>query len=230
MPRASLNRASRVTHNMANIIPFPTDRTRTPNPEPSGGGALHQAGDRYVGGLAPDEAGKLEQIMEEIEALYEDSSIKDCAYCRFNVRDGEGDLDPTEKDLESLTELVVFSPEIQRDELETSEPDESRPREVRWGDVFFRFGDVYPFLFTVYTEDYVKHQLVSYGEKIKPSPTDIILGKKQLSPPDIIRAVLKWVNLYSPDQRGIPVRLESDGVLKNLVCEPGIEVVVAEPS
>jgi hypothetical protein len=168
--------------------------------------------------------------MDEIEALYEDFSVKDCSYCRFNVGDGDEDLDTTEKDLGSLTEMVVFSPEIQRDEFETSEPDERQPREVRWGDVFFRFGDVYPFLFTVYTEDYVKHQLVSYGEKIKPSPKDIILRKKQLSPPDIIRAVLKWVNLYSPEQRGIPVRLESDSVLKNLTCEPGVEVVVAEPS
>ena len=215
---------------MANIIPFPTDRTRPPTPEPNGVGPLHQTGDRYLGGLAPGKASKVEQILEEIEALYEDSSIRDCAYCRINVTDGEEDLYTTESDLASLTELVVFSPEIQKDEFKGSEPGESWPREVRWGDVFFRSGDVYPFLFTVYTEDYVKHQLVSYGEMIRPSPKDIILGRKQLSPPDIIRAVLKWVNLYSPEQRGIPVRLESGAVLEDLVCEPGIEVVVAEPS
>ena len=215
---------------MANIIPFPMDRARIPAPKSSSPASPHQGGDRFAGGPAPGKAGKLEEMMEEIEALYEDSSIKDCAYCRFNASEGEEDLDPKEQDLESLTELVVFSPEIQRNEFETLEPDESKPREVRWGDVFFRFGDVYPFLFTVYTEDYVKHQLVSYGEKIKPSPKDIILRRKQLSPPDIIRTVLKWVNLYAPEQGGIPVRLESESVLKNLVCEPGIEVVVPEPS
>jgi hypothetical protein len=219
-----------MTHTMADIIPFPTDRTRPPAPEPSGGVPLHQAEARYAGGLAPGKAGKLEKIMEEIEALYEHSSIKDCAYCKINVGDDEEDIDSAKKDLSSLTELIVFSPEIQRDEFETEEPDESRSREVRWGDVFFKSGDVYPFLFTVYTEDYVKHQFVSYGEQIKPSPKDIILRNKQLSPPDIIRAVLKWVNLYSPEQRGIVVRLESGEVLKNLVCEPGIEVVVAESS
>jgi hypothetical protein len=215
---------------MANIIPFPTDRTRPPTPEPSGGVPLHQAVAPFASGLAPGKAGRLEEMMEEIEALYEHSSLKDCAYCRINVSDDEEDLDTRKEGLSSLTELIVFSPEIQRDEFETAEPDESRPREVRWGDVFFRSGDVYPFLFTVYTEDYVKHQFVSYGEKIKPSPKDIILGKRQLSPPDIIRAALKWINLYSPEQRGIVVRLESGEVLKNLVCEPGIEVVVGESS
>ena len=215
---------------MADIIPFPTDRTRPPATERSGGTPLHRAAAPFAGGLTPGKAGKLKEMMEEIEAFYEHSSLKDCAYCRINVNDDEGDPDMREQDLSSLTELIVFSPEIQRDEFNPAEPDESRPREVRWGDVFFRSGDVYPFLFTVYTEDYVKQQFLSYGEKIKPSPKDIILGKKQLSPPDIIRAALKWVNLYSPEQRGIVVRLESGEVLKNLVCEPGIEVVVAESS
>jgi len=172
--------------------------------------------------------GRLEQMMEEIAALYEDPSILESASCRFDLREGEETMEPTEANLAALNELVVFSPEIQSQAPEAPEPACSRPREVRWGDVFFKLGDVYPFLLTVYTEDYVKHQLLSYGEKIRPSPRDIILKKKRLSPPDIIRAVLKWVNLYAPGLRGKPVRLESDAVLKDLICEPGIEIVVAD--
>lgn len=173
--------------------------------------------------------GRLEQMMEEIAAFYEDPSILQSASCRFDLKEGEeAVVEPTETDLLSLSELVVFSPEIQSQAPEAPEPGDGRPREVRWGDVFFKLGDVYPFLLTVYAEDYVRHQLLSYGEKIRPSPKDIILRKKRLSPPDIIRAVLKWVNLYAPDLRGKPVRLECEAVLQDLICEPGIEVVVAD--
>lgn len=166
--------------------------------------------------------------MEEITALYEDPSIVESACCRVDLREGEEGAEPTETDLASLTELVVFSPEIQSQAPEPTESGDTRPREVRWGDVFFKFGDVYPFLLTVYAEDYVRHQLLSCGENIRPSPKDIILRKKRLSPPDIIRAVLKWVNLYAPALRGKPVRLECDAVVQDLICEPGIEVVVAD--
>jgi hypothetical protein len=168
-------------------------------------------------------------MMEEIAQFYEDSSLPDCTYCRFYLREDE-EAEAAETDFASLTELVVFSPEVQKDDFQKSKPDEGLAGAVRWGDVFLKCGDVYPFLFTVYTEDYVKHQLVSYGEKIMPSPKDIILQKQQLSPADIIRAVIKWVNLHSPQQRGKRIRLESNDVLQDLVCDPGIEVVVAEPS
>jgi hypothetical protein len=178
------------------------------------------------GGL-PGKATKFEKMMEEIAELYEDRPEIECTYCRFDLREGE-DAESLEIEFGSLSELVVFSPEIQKDDFKASEPAEGSSGAVRWGDVFLKSGDVYPFLFTIYTEDYVRHQLVSHGEKIEPSPKDVILRKEQLSPPDIIRAVIKWANLYSPQQRGKRVRLESNAVLQDLICDPGMEVVVAD--
>ncbi len=181
-----------------------------------------------MGGLR-GKTGKLEQMIEEIAEFYEDPSAVECTHCRIDLREDE-DRDHSEVDFGALDELVVFSPEIQREGFKVQEPAGGTPCAVRWGDVFVKSGDVYPFLFTVYTEDYVSHQLVSYGERILPSPKDIILRREQLSPQDILRAVIKWANLYCPRQRGKPVRLESDAVLRDLVCDPGIEVVVAERS
>jgi hypothetical protein len=215
---------------MADIIAFPVRRIPLPGTTPCGDVPLHQARDHCVANAAPGKANRLDEMMQEIADLYNDSSLTDYAYCRLNLRGDEEDTESAETDFASLAELVVFSPEIQREDGRTSEPGETSPLDVRWGDVFFKCGDVYPFLFTVYTEEYVKHQLVSCGEVIKPSPRDIILGKKHLSPPDIIRAVLKWVNLYFPHERGKPVRLESPAVLQDLICDPGIEIVVPEPS
>lgn len=214
---------------MADIIPFPTYRTASPTTEPGGDIPLRQAREGSLSGPVSGKASRLEQMMEEIAEFYEDSSLPDCTFCRFNVREDE-DAEMAESDFASLTELVVFSPEVQQEEFQSSKPEESPPGVVRWGDVFIKSGDVYPFLFTLYTEDYVKHQLASYGEKIVPSPKDIILRKQQLSPADIIRAVIKWVNFYSPRLCGKRIRLESNTVLRDLVCEPGIEVVVADPS
>ncbi len=209
---------------MAEIIPFPSRSIASPAPE-QGGVPLTQAKESFLGGLT----GKFDQMLEEIAELYEDPSQVECTYCKFDLREGE-DPESMEIDFASLAELVVFSPEIQKEGFETPEEAGGLTGVVRWGDVFLQSGDVYPFLFTIYTEDYVRHQLVTYGEKIVPSPKDVILRREQLSPPDIIRAVIKWANLYSPLQRGKPVRLESDAVLKDLICDPGIEVVVADPS
>ena len=211
---------------MADIIPFPTQRLTHPANEQSGGILSNQIREGFLGGLS-GKASKFEQMMEEIAELYEDPPEMECTYCRFDLREGD-DAEALEIEFASLSELVVFSPEIQKDDFKASEPTEGLSGAVRWGDVFLKSGDVYPFLFTVYTEDYVRHQLVSYGEKIVPSPKDVILGKEQLSPPDIIRAVIKWANLYSPRQRGKRVRLESGAVLQDLICDPGIEVVVAD--
>lgn len=214
---------------MADIIPFPTHRTASPATEPSGDIPLYQAREGFLGGPLSGEASRLEQMMDEIAEFYEDSSSAECTYCRFNLREDD-DAETIESDLAALTELVVFSLEVQKDGFQKSKPEESPSDAVRWGDVFIKSGDVYPFLFTLYTEDYVKHQLASYGEIIAPSPKDIILRKQRLSPADIIRAVIKWVNLYSPQQSGKRIRLESNEVLQDLVCDPGIEVVVADPS
>lgn len=213
---------------MADIIPFPSQNLAGPDDEQAGGIPLLRAGEGLPCGLGK-KSGKLEQMIKEIAELYEDPSAVECAHCRFDLKEDESEQS-LEIDFASLDELVVFSPEIQKDGFKLPEPAGGLPGTVRWGDVFVKSGDVYPFLFTVYTEDYVNHQLVSYGEKILPSPKDIILRREQLSPQDIIRAVIKWANLYSPQHRGKPVRLENDTVLKDLVCEPGIEVVVAERS
>jgi hypothetical protein len=213
---------------MADIIPFPSRRPERPAAPPSGDIPSNEDREILLGS-PPGKASKLEQMMEEIAELYEDPAAVECTYCRFDLRDA-GETDAFEIDFGSLTELVVFSPEIQKEGFQTAAAEEGMPGAVRWGDVFLKSGDVYPFLFTVYTEDYVSHQLVSYGEKILPSPKDIILRREHLSPPDIIRAVIKWANIYSPQQRGKRVRLESDAVLQDLICDPGIEVVVAEPS
>lgn len=214
---------------MAEIIPFPSHRTAGPATGQSGDIPLHKAREGPLGGPLSGQATRLEQMMEELAEFYEDSSLADCTYCRFYLREDE-DAENDTTDLSALTELVVFSPEVQRQGFQKSLPNECQPDAVRWGDVFLKAGDVYPFLFTVYTEEYVKYQLVSYGETIEPSPTDIILSRQQLHPEDIIRAVIKWVNLHSPQQGGKPIRLESDEVLQDLVCDPGIEIVVADPS
>ena len=203
---------------MSDIIPFPIGRRSTPPSESGGEKPVRQTADLLVGSLAQGVTGRLEKMMEEIVELYEDSSVADYASYRFDMRDVEADAETAEADLALVTELVVFSPEVQQCERQATETETGGPRVVQWGDVFFKSGDEYPFLFTVYTEGYVKHQLRVQGEKIMPSPRDII------------RAVLKWVNLYAPEHRGKPVRLESDEVVRDLVCEPGIEVLVSEPS
>jgi hypothetical protein len=218
---------------MADIIPFPTSRTSRPAAEQGRELPLHEPADRSVQGHARGTTSRLEMMMQEIADFYEVSSVAEQGYCRVDMRDMEEDA---RQDMLCVTELIVFSPEIQFSRIQAEEPHRSEPRYVQWGDVFFKSADVYPFLFTVYTEGYVQRQLLSHGETIKPTPRDIILGKRalsgrrHLSPPDIIRAVLKWINLYAPQQSGKPVRLESEGVLQDLICEPGLEVVVAEPS
>lgn len=134
------------------------------------------------------------------------------------------------KHLEALPELVVFSPEIQQDEFGDPTTSEDAGRSAEWGDVFLKVGEEYPFLFTTYTAAYVQKQLACHGERIRGSARDVILGRKQLTPGDIVRAVLKWVNLHCPALRGKPVHLEEPAVLRELVCDPGIEVVVPDPS
>lgn len=214
---------------MADIFFFPSQKTKNPDAEPGRCGKPNQARDGSLSGPALGRMSRLDQMMEEIAELYEDTSLPECTYCRFNGREDE-DFGSAECDLASLTELVVFSPEIQKVGLQPSDSEEKRTGTVRWGDVFVKSGDVYPFLFTLYTEDYVKHQLASYGERIVSSTKDIILRKPELSPPDIVRAVIKWVNLHSPEQFGKRVRLESTEVLRDLVCDPGVEVLVADPT
>ena len=97
-------------------------------------------------------------------------------------------------------------------------------RRAEWGDVFIKVGDEYSFLFTMYTAAYVKQQLVCHGEIIRPSSNDVILNRRLLQPHDIVRAVIKWANLYCRSLAGKPIFLENSSVLRTLVCDPGIEI------
>jgi hypothetical protein len=211
---------------MAEIIPFPSRRVALSTVEQN---MEAKPAEGFLGGPSGNKR-LLDRMIEEIAELYEEPPEVECTYCRFDLRDEGSDTEPLEIDFASLTELVVFSPEIQGQSLNGSESEKTPRGPVHWGDVFLKCGDVYPFLLTVYTEEYVSRQLARHGEKIMPSPKDIVLSREELSPADIIRAVIKWANLYSPQQRGKGVRLESDAVLRDLICDPGIEVVVAEPS
>jgi len=117
-------------------------------------------------------------------------------------------------DLSELEQIIIFSPEIQQEgfvKLPTS-GEKQAPRQ--WGDVFLKAGDEYPFLFTVYTANYAKTQFQYYGERILPSLKDVILNKEHLDPKDIIRAVIKWVNIYCPTLLGKPISLEKDSILQ----------------
>jgi len=128
-----------------------------------------------------------------------------------------------------LAELVLFSPEIQWEAFRTRPPGTyALPKERHWGDVFVKTKDLYPFAFTVYTHSYVVERQRFFGESIVPSPEDIVLHRKSLAPMDILRAALKWVNLYYPSLLGKPVSLEKQEILDGLTCDPGAEVLVTD--
>jgi len=130
-----------------------------------------------------------------------------------------------------LEALVLFSPEIQWETFRTRPAGTSEHSKGRqWGDVFVKVKDHYPFAFTVYTVFYVLERQRFHGETIVPSPQDVVLNRKSLAARDILRAALKWVNLYYPLLRGKPVWLERKEVLENLTCEPGVEVLVKDLS
>jgi len=123
--------------------------------------------------------------------------------------------------------LLFFSPEIQKDELSNpTSGDTGEP--ILWGDVFVKTGEEYPFLFTLYTKQYAQDQLLCYGEKIEVSAKDVVLNRKDLSRADIIRAVIKWTNLYCPFLMGKPIALEEHSVLQGLACDPFVEVQCPE--
>ncbi|MEW6443989.1 MAG: hypothetical protein AB1640_23845 [bacterium] len=126
-----------------------------------------------------------------------------------------------------LDELVLFSPEIQRI---SSGARRRFSSECQWGDVFVKVEDRYPFAFTIYTVVYVRERSQFYGESIVPSSKDVLLRRARLTPQDIVRAAIKWVNLYFPGLHGKPILLEKEEVLRDLICDPGVEVIVYDPS
>jgi len=152
--------------------------------------------------------------------------------CKYKITEEEIE-EPDEDavpDLSELEQIIIFSPEIQQEgfvKLPTS-GEKQAPRQ--WGDVFLKAGDEYPFLFTVYTANYAKTQFQYYGERILPSLKDVILNKEHLDPKDIIRAVIKWVNIYCPALLGKPISLEKDSILQTLICDPGAEILCPESS
>jgi len=150
----------------------------------------------------------------------------------LNVSDIEAALEEARRPfdiqerLESLDSLVVFSPEIALPPPAPRRAHDSA--RVEWGDVFLRTGDEYPFIFTLYTRRFVSSFYLQRGERICPSPHDIILDRPGLGPPDILRAMIKWVDRYHPDLRGLPIELERREVVEGLVCDPGEEIVVLD--
>jgi len=127
-----------------------------------------------------------------------------------------------------LEELVLFSPEIQVGVPRSAPAGTPTLRvEPHWGDVFIKVDERYRFAFTVYTGSYVSECRRRFGEKIVPSAQDVVLNRKFLVPRDILRAALKWINLYCPFLCGTPLSLEREEVLENLTCDPGVEVFVA---
>ena len=131
-------------------------------------------------------------------------------------------LDPGLLELEIL---VVFSPEIGTGSKSGHAQGSSC---AQWGDVFLKIGDEYPFIFTLYTKKYVKNYFHLYGEIILPSPKDILLNRHVLAPQDLVQSTIKWVNSYYPALKGLPIHLESEEVIKELVCDPGNEVIIPD--
>ena len=207
---------------MSNVIPFPATRGKghLTLVEQVAPGPLAAANCSPESG-AEEKPERMRAIEEELarfmgpDALAASSPVPhDCP---------EEACEWTAEDIAALQELVVFSPEVQRDEFSGAVMQEP-PRPVCWGDVFVKTGNEYPFLFTVYTREYVRDQLLCFGETIDPSPRDVILNRKQLLRADIVRAVIKWMNKHCEEAVGKPILLEDSEVLKTLVCEAPEEV------
>jgi len=168
---------------------------------------------------------KINELEAEIMSLLEVNGLENpfhrtIAHPSNTAQEEEGEL----PDLSTLNEIVVFSPEIQQQGFAELSSGEGEAVPASWGDVFVKIGDEYPFLFTAYTKGYARSQRLRYGEEISPSLRDILLDRKQLDCGDIIRAVIKWVNLYCPSLKGRPISLEADSVLQTLVCDPLVEI------
>lgn len=217
---------------MGTIIPFPLLKQRqdlNSPPEISQPIPGHKQEEDYSSfSLDENKCLKFKEIEDELQVYFDESILK--SYCKYDISDKcvqESDEDSL-PDVSHLEKLVVFSPEIQQEGFAKSDSEKGGLRPSRWGDVFIRSGDEYPFLFTVYTADYVKEQFRQYGERIKPSSRDVILNSRRLGQEDIIRAVIKWVNLHCPSLKGNPIFLEDDAILQTLICDPGIEITLPE--
>jgi hypothetical protein len=128
--------------------------------------------------------------------------------------------------LVELESLVVFTPEIRSSHAVSGK--DANSWGIQWGDVFLKIGDEYPFIFTMYTRRYVRKYFLLYGEMIARSPKDIILDRPFLTPRDTIRATIKWVNCYYPRLKGLPISLEKEEVVQELICDPGEEVIISD--
>ena len=173
---------------------------------------------------------KVKEIREALLHLFEEPDVLSCCECSIT----EGFVEETEESrldrVLALEEIVVFSLEIQQTGFAGQERKTRDQRPAGWGDVFVKVGDEYVFLFTVYTARYVREQFQRFGERIRPSSSDIILHRELLGPQDIIRAVIKWANRYSPRLAGKPIFLEEPSVLQTLVCDPGVEITCSPPA
>ncbi len=170
---------------------------------------------------------KIEEIETELNRVLDVDYVTYVSHCKFThnpPEESEGDL---VANLAGATELVLFSPEIQGLDCGSTRGMAEPAEFVQWGDVFVKIKDGYRFLFTLYTARYAARQLSVFGEKIHPSPQDVILRAERLIPSDILRATMKWTNLHAPDLRGKPIRLEEESNLRDLVCDPEVELVLS---
>ena len=107
-------------------------------------------------------------------------------------------------------EIVVFC---------TTLPGEEEGR-VPWGDVYGLTDppDTYRYLFTLYTRVYVQDCRHRRGETIRPSAEDVILSVPTLTGAEVRRGVVKWVNRYYPPLKGLPIRLEDQRVVDEMIA------------
>ena len=220
---------------MSNVINFPALRKDTPldlhivtnRSKPHSVNVVEYSQDIEIENKCPE----INDIEEELSKFVDKQTLT--SHCSYNYSENERDRAENEDQeeclpsLKEIEEIIVFSPEIQKNEIEDS-PDNKPAEPVLWGDVFIKTGDEYPFLFTVYTKMYARDQLLYYGEMIEPSSKDIILNRDQLFSEDIIRAIIKWTNQHSQFLMGKPISLEEHSILKTLVCEPLVEVKCPE--
>jgi len=92
-------------------------------------------------------------------------------------------------------------------------------RHVPWGDIYGLTDppDTYRYLFTLYTRGYVQECRRRRGEVIQASAEDVILSVAGLTPTDVRRGVVKWVNRYYPPLKGLPIRLEDPEAVEEMI-------------
>lgn len=89
---------------------------------------------------------------------------------------------------------------------------------VHWGDVFCLMdAETYRYIFTLYTDSYVRECRLRRGEVIEASPENIILPVRGLTIEHLTQGVEKWVRDYYPGLTGVPIRPEDLDVVQEMI-------------